>query len=106
MWPSIQTIAIGMTRIDHVSARLDSGVEFSYGWLELGPKYPPPFVPNCLMATIGATTPRAIVCSFPSTVVAFAAPWKVIGEPCHISTVPTSSASGSSTRTFARTRSR
>ena len=38
MWPSVHTIAIGMTVIDQVSTRFDSGVGFSYGWVELGPK--------------------------------------------------------------------
>jgi hypothetical protein len=36
--PRVQTIAIGMTRIDQVSAKLESGVEFSYGCVEFGPK--------------------------------------------------------------------
>ncbi|MND08227.1 hypothetical protein D3C83_307060 [compost metagenome] len=37
-WPRVQIIAIGMTRIDHVWTRFDSGVGFSKGCDELGPK--------------------------------------------------------------------
>lgn len=49
------------------------------------------------MATSGATTPRAIVCSAPSRVVALTAAPNVMGVPCQRSTIPTSTASG---RTF------
>lgn len=38
MTPSVQTMAMGMTAIDHVSARFESGVGFSNGWVEFGPK--------------------------------------------------------------------
>ena len=36
--PSITTIDIGMIVIDQVSTKLESGVGFSYGWVEFGPK--------------------------------------------------------------------
>ena len=38
MCPSVQTIAIGMIVIDQVSARFESGVGFSNGCAEFGPK--------------------------------------------------------------------
>ena len=38
MYPSVQTIAIGMIVIDQVSTRFESGVGFSYGCAEFGPK--------------------------------------------------------------------
>ena len=90
MYTSVQTMAIGMMAIDQVSTRLVSGVGFSYGCAEFGPKYPPPLVPSCLIETTPAVTPRAIVCAGPSTVVAWAAPSKVIGVPCHITMTETS----------------
>jgi hypothetical protein len=58
-----------------------------------------------LIDTTAAVTPRAIVCSAPSRVVAFAAPANVIGVPCEIRRTETSSASGRNTRTVARVRS-
>ena len=54
------------------------------------------------MATIAATGPRAMVCCWPSMVVAFAAPLNVIGIPCQMKMVATKIDSGSSTRTAAR----
>ena len=54
------------------------------------------------MATSGATTPRAIVCSAPSRVFALTAAPNVIGTPCHMTTTATSSASGRNTRSVAR----
>ena len=62
------------------------GDGFSNGWVEFGPKNPPPLVPACLIATSAATGPRAIVwvsifVAAPSSVVAVAAPSKVIGTP-------------------------
>ena len=62
------------------------GEGFSNGWVELGPKYPPPLVPICLTATSAATGPRLMVCvsilaAAPSIGVALTAPSKVIGIP-------------------------
>ena len=57
------------------------------------------------MDTTPAVTPRAIVCSAPSTVVAFAAPSNVCGVPCHIIRIETSTASGRNSRMVARVRS-
>ena len=37
-YPSVQTIAIGTMVIDHVSTKFESGVGFSYGCAEFGPK--------------------------------------------------------------------
>src|SRR3954452_1436524 len=73
--------AIGSATISQIEIRLLQGDGFSKGWAELGPKYPPPLVPACLIASRAATGPRAIVCLAPSSVVTLAAPWKVIGTP-------------------------
>ena len=94
-----------MMAIDHVSMKFDTGVGFSYGCAEFGPKYPPPLVPSCLIDTTPAVTPRAIVCPTPSTVVALAAPANVIGVPCHIIRSDTTTASGRNSRIAARVRS-
>src|SRR3954447_26333178 len=84
--PAITIEAIGSMTIAAIARRLLHGVGFSYGWVELGPKKPPPLVPDCLIATSAATGPRAIVwvsifVEAPSSVVARAAGWKVIGTP-------------------------
>ncbi len=52
---------IGSTTIETISIRLLQGDGFSNGWVEFGPKNPPPLVPSCLIATSAATGPRAIV---------------------------------------------
>ena len=84
MMPSITTIDIGMMVMAQVSTKFERGVGFSNGCAEFGPKYPPPFVPSCLIDTTPAVTPRAIACVGPSSVVACAAPSNVIGVPCHM----------------------
>ena len=98
-------MAMGMMVIDQVSTKFESGVGFSNGCAEFGPKYPPPLVPSCLIDTTPAVTPRAMVCSAPSSVVALAAPSNVIGVPCHIRMIDTTIASGRNSRTVARVRS-
>src|SRR3954470_13682183 len=84
--PAMTSEAIGKMTIETTASRLPQGLGFSYGWAELGPKKPPPLVPDCLIATSAATGPRAIdwvsiLVAAPSTVVACAAGWKVIGTP-------------------------
>ena len=51
---------IGMSKIAIISNKLDSGVGFSKGTELFGPYQPPPLLPNCLTATIGATGPNGI----------------------------------------------
>ena len=46
-----------MIRIDQHSTILVRKVGFSKGCEEFTPKYPPPFVPNCLIGTIAAVGP-------------------------------------------------
>src|SRR3954452_23440982 len=86
MNPAMTSDDIGRTTIETTASRLPQGVGFSYGWVELGPKKPPPLVPDCLIATSAATGPRAIawisiLVEAPSSVVACAAGWYVIGTP-------------------------
>ncbi len=69
--PVATTSASGNRMMLTVSSRFDSGVGFSSGTVEFGPYQPPPFVPSCLIATIGATGPTGMVCvvtACPSTV--------------------------------------
>ena len=101
---------IGRTRIETTSNRLLHGVGFSNGWVELGPKKPPPLVPDCLIASRAATGPRAIVwvsipVAAPSSVVACAAPWKVIGTPLATRISATTTQKGTRTKTRIRIRS-
>ena len=52
--------AKGMRICEMTSTMLLSGVGFSKGKEELGPKKPPPFVPRCLIATWLAAGPRGM----------------------------------------------
>src|SRR5258707_987734 len=86
MCPAITIEDIGNTTIENSESMLLHGEGFSNGWVEFGPKKPPPLVPACLIATSAATGPRAmdwasIFVDAPSRVVAVAALWKVIGTP-------------------------
>ena len=107
--PIMNTAAIGNTTIDTVWMRFDSGVGFSSGTAEFGPYQPPPLVPSCFTATIGATGPTGITCSvMPALVsrgVALAAPPKVLGTPCQVSSSDTTKATGRKARTLRRTTS-
>ena len=71
-----------------VSSRLENGVGFSSGTALLGPYQPPPLVPSCLAATIGATGPSGIFCAFISTLastgVAVGPACNVDGTPCEV----------------------
>ena len=60
MIPKVRHSAAGMSRIERVSRRLESGVGFSNGCAELTLKKPPPLVPSCLMAIWEAAGPTAI----------------------------------------------
>ena len=88
-----------------ISNAFDQKVGFSSGWVELGPKKPPPLVPSCLIATKAAAGPRAMVCATPSSVVTCAAPCSVIGTPLSAITAAMIIASGSSTKNEARCKS-
>jgi hypothetical protein len=68
--PNIQTQAIGIRMIATIASALVQKFGFSNGWVEFGPKKPPPLVPSCLIARKAATGPRAIACPAPSKVVA------------------------------------
>src|SRR3954466_11441270 len=101
--PAITRLDIGRTMIEAISTRFVQGFGFSNGWAELGPKKPPPLVPDCLIAIRAATGPRAIVCdtiwvASPSRVVAWAAPRKVIGTPLAIRISATTTQYGRSTK--------
>ena len=43
-----------------ISKTLENGVGFSSGTPLFGPYQPPPLLPSCLIATIGATGPKGI----------------------------------------------
>ncbi len=58
--PSMTIIDTGISRIASISRKLESGVGFSKGTLLFGPYQPPPLLPSCLIATIGATGPNGI----------------------------------------------
>ena len=62
MSPSVQVSPAGSTKIRNICRKFVSGVGFSKGCALLALKKPPPFVPNCLMASCDATGPCAIVC--------------------------------------------
>src|SRR4051812_8246176 len=84
--PAMTIEDIGRTTIENSESMLLHGEGFSNGWVEFGPKKPPPLVPACLIATRAATGPRAMDCvsslvAEPSRVVAAAALLKVIGTP-------------------------
>ena len=85
----MKVTATGIRMIASVSSRLENGVGFSSGTALLGPYQPPPLVPSCLTATIGATGPSGIFCSFISTLVSTGAtigpPCSVEGTPCEVS---------------------
>ncbi len=49
--PARMSEAIGNTMIETTASMLLQGVGFSNGCAELGPKKPPPLVPDCLIAT-------------------------------------------------------
>ncbi len=100
--PNMTIEAIGMMMIETTSRRLLHGLGFSNGWDEFGPKKPPPLVPSCLIETSAATGPRAIACSPFSSVLAFAAPWNVIGTPVATSRTATRTDTGTRTRTRLR----
>ncbi|SSS41074.1 Uncharacterised protein [Acinetobacter baumannii] len=51
---------IGISKIAIISSKLENGVGFSKGTELFGPYQPPPLLPNCLIATIGATGPKGI----------------------------------------------
>ena len=69
--PKVKGSATGMSRMESISRKLDSGVGFSKGWAELALKKPPPLEPSCLIATCDAAGPTAMTCSAPSRVWAF-----------------------------------
>lgn len=104
--PNIHTQAIGMMISETIWKQLVQKSAFSSGWVELGPKKPPPFVPSCLIATKAAAGPRAMVCTAPSSVVTVAAPSKLIGTPRRAMKQATIIARGSRTQNDARWRSR
>ena len=60
--PNIKITEMGISKIANISIKLDNGVGFSKGTLLFGPYQPPPLLPNCLIATIGATGPSGIFC--------------------------------------------
>jgi len=106
MNPAMMIEAIGSATIEAIDSRLLQGLGFSKGWVELGPKNPPPLVPACLIATSAATGPRGGAWPAPSSVVPCAAPWKVIGTPAATSRTEMTRAAGSRTATSPRIRSR
>ncbi len=107
--PSMNTTAIGISRMPISSSALDSGVGFSSGMLLLGPYQPPPLVPSCLAATIAATGPSgSFWVSMPAAAsigVATGPAAKVEGTPWLVSSTAHSRHSGSMKRTQARTTS-
>ncbi len=110
MCPAMTIEAIGSMTIAATARRLLQGVGFSNGWVEFGPKKPPPLVPACLIATSAATGPRAIVCvsnlvTAPSRVFAVAAGSRVIGTPVPIRRTAITTATGTRTKTRPRIRS-
>ena len=60
--PNIKMTETGISRIAIISKKLDKGVGFSNGTLLFGPYQPPPLLPSCLIATMGATGPNGIFC--------------------------------------------
>ncbi len=60
--PSIKITETGISKIASISRKFDNGVGFSKGTLLFGPYQPPPLLPNCLIATMGATGPKGIFC--------------------------------------------
>ena len=101
--PTMKTTATGIRMIASVSSRLDNGVGFSSGTALLGPYQPPPLVPSCLIATIGATGPSGIFCSFISDAGVDrrgrpGRPAASNGTPCQVSSADHSRHSGSMKR--------
>ena len=97
---------IGISRMPNSSSRLENGVGFSSGVALLGPYQPPPLEPNCLAATIGATGPKGIFCSFIATLassgVVVGPACNVAGTPCAVSNTAHSRHKGSMKRSEAR----
>ena len=104
--PTMNTMLTGMSAIASVCRKFDSGVGFSSGTVLFGPYQPPPLLPSCLIATIGATGPSGIFCSLNSAVastgVATGPACSVAGTPCQVSAADSSSDSGSTKRSAAR----
>src|SRR5512140_1361180 len=67
MRPKYQVRPLGIKKIERIWRKLDRGVGFSYGWAAFAFVYPPPLVPNILIATCEAIGPCTMVCD--STVV-------------------------------------
>ena len=61
--PSMKITETGISKIASISRKFDNGVGFSKGTLLFGPYQPPPLLPNCFIATIGATGPKGIFCA-------------------------------------------
>jgi hypothetical protein len=61
--PTMKAMATGISRMPSISSRFENGVGFSSATVLLGPYQPPPLLPSCLIATIGATGPSGIFCS-------------------------------------------
>ena len=100
----MNTSDTGSNRIASISNRFDNGVGFSSAIALLGPYQPPPLVPSCLTATIGATGPSGMCCVVVASAsrVACGPAWKVAGTPCQPSSSVQTSHNGSSTRSVAR----
>jgi hypothetical protein len=63
--------AAGITKIENISIRLESGVGFSKGCALFALKKPPPFVPSILIASCEAVGPCAMLCALMVCVVVF-----------------------------------
>ena len=104
--PTMKAMLTGIRIRASVSSRLENGVGFSSGTALFGPYQPPPLVPSCLMATIGATGPSGIFCSAicaeASTGVATGPPCSVAGTPWLVSASDQTRHSGSRKRTAGR----
>jgi len=107
--PTMKTMLTGIRQIARVCRKLDSGVGFSSGTALLGPYQPPPLLPSCLIATIGATGPSGIFCALnsalASTGTATGPPASVAGTPCQVSSAERIRHNGSTKRSVARTTS-
>ncbi len=99
----------GISAIASICRKLVSGVGFSSATVLFGPYQPPPLLPSCLIATIGATGPSGIFCSWNSAVastgLATGPAASVAGTPCHVSSSDSTRHSGSTKRSVARTTS-
>ena len=85
-----------MTKMRNIARKFVAGVGFSNGCALFALKKPPPFVPNCLIASCDATGPCAIVCvPAPSSTVTTSYGFRFCTTPCDTKTRATTTQTGS-----------